>query len=362
MSARLRPALLPATLALAAAPALALPLDTLPLIDEPPAAGVRWQVELGHDFTRALGRLAGSEREAADQDRLALSGQAGPWRLGLGLGGMTLHDGGDLHRLRGWEGSLRWQSTPDEADAASPEAAPLRWAVQASAWGHRADRLSQTTRGSLKVSGLNAQLTRFDVERPRDRQWQLDLLGQGGTPWPGVAVTAVAGLGRSTVSNSGLGGAATIGGCSHELEFGTTRLIARPGPDCAYPLIISVPASLLKTDPRRETNYDARFAHLGVALHGRQGPWQLSAGADLQRWRRPGIDDGPGATRTPVGRVVTLAARLSRDLGPDTRVSLQLRHADHRLVGEVPMLYGVRTASRFSSSQTQVELALARRF
>lgn len=54
-------------LALAAAPAGAVALDTLPLIDEPPAAGVRWQVELGHDFTRALGRLAGSEREAADQ-------------------------------------------------------------------------------------------------------------------------------------------------------------------------------------------------------------------------------------------------------------------------------------------------------
>ena len=68
---------------------------------------------------------------------------------------------------------------------------------------------------------------------------------------------------------------------------------------------------------------------------------------------------GMGAAVT---RVLTLATRLAHDLGPDTRLSVQLRHADHRLVGEVPMLYNARTASRFAARQTQVELALAHRF
>lgn len=341
-------------LALAAAPAGAVALDTLPLIDEPPATGLRWQVEAGHDIARPLGRAVGSEREAAAIERLSLSARWPAWQAGLTLRDMTLHDGEDLHRLQGWDASLRWHLPTDASGL-------TRWALQAGAWGHQADRLSQATRGSLKVSGLNAQLTRFDVERPRDRQWQLDLLGQRTLPWPGLVLTAAAGLGRSEVSNAALGGTARVGGCSHDLEFGATQLIARPGEDCTQAFIISVPNRLLKFDAQRETRYRARFMHLGAALHWRQGRWQLSGGADLQHWSRPGLDD-LSSVRAPVTRVLTLATRLAHDLGPDTRLSVQLRHADHRLVGEVPMLYNARTASRFATRQTQVELALAHRF
>ncbi|MFM2347808.1 MAG: hypothetical protein RL654_2561 [Pseudomonadota bacterium] len=341
-------------LALAAAPAGAVALDTLPLIDEPPAAGLRWQVEAGHDIARPLGRAIGSDREAAAIERLSLSVRLRDWQAGLTLRDMTLHDGEDLHRLQGWDASLRWH-LPAEASGS------MRWALQAGAWGHRADQLSQTTRSSLKVSGLNAQLSRFDVEHPRDRQWQLDLLGQRTLPWPGLALTVAAGLGRSEVSNTARGGAARVGGCSHELSFGATQLIAQPGEDCPQAFLISVPNRLLKFDAQRETNYRARFMHGGAALHWRHDRWLLSGGVDLQHWSRPGLDD-LSSVRAPVTRIVTLATRVAHDLGPDTRLSVQLRHADHRLVGEVPMLYTARTASRFSSRQTQVELALAHRF
>jgi len=357
------PAASPLWLALAAAPAAAVQLDTLPGIDEPPAAGGRWHLEVGHDIARPLGRWVGSDREAATVERIALSGRQGAWQAGVSLQDMTLHDGADLYRLRGWDGWLRWHLPPvgrESSDAAEPSGA-MRWALQLGAWGHQADRLSQTTRGSLKVSGLNAQLTRFDVERPRDRQWQIDLLGQRALPWPGLEAGIVAGAGRSQVSNTALGGSARIGLCTHEITFGRQSLVATPGEDCERAFIISVPNRLLKFDVYRETNYRASFLHLGAALHWRTGAWRLAAGADLQHWSRPGLDD-LSSVRTPVDRVVTLAARVARDLDPDTQVALQVRHADHRLVGEVPLLYTARTASRFSTRQTQIELTLGHRF
>jgi hypothetical protein len=221
-----------------AAPAAAAPLELLGLPERPSGAAAsapRWVAELRTDITQPLFDATGIERQAGQGLAGTLRLETGPWSLQWGGQQRRLHDRTNVHDVQSWHAAAQVELT-------EPSAA-VRWGLRLGAWGNRADHLLQSTSRSLRVSGLKARLVEMELVRPRDLQWQLDVLGRTALADPRWSLSAVAGLGTSAVTRSVVGGKATISGCTYQLDFGEQRLNAAPLAGCACRMPMTRPPS-----------------------------------------------------------------------------------------------------------------------
>ncbi len=309
------------------------PLETLAVPGLPTAAtadGVRWQAQWSQELTQPLFDVAGIERNAGRGWAGRLEAATGPWSFGVGAQDRRLHDKAQAHAVQSWHATaqVEW-TTPDQ---------PHRWGLRLGAWGSQADHLLQSTSSALRVSGLKGRLIEMELVRPRDLQWQLDLLARSRLADPRWAVSGYAGLGASAVSRSVVSGKATISGCTYQLDFGDQRLNAKPLPGCPNGWLVSVPNRLLAVDVQQETRYRSLHGHLGGALHWAAMPWRLAVGGELQQWLRQGQE-------VRHVRNLVLAGEAAHTVSPGLALVLRGQYQHRQLLGDVPMLYNSRSAS-----------------
>ena len=311
----------------------AAPLDALLDLQDDPQGPTRWTAEAMGDVTQPLFDATGIERRAGQVNSLRVQGASGPWSFALGGHQRALHDKLNDYHVQSWHGALQFES--GQAAAADR----WRWGVRLGVWGNQADQLRQSTNRSLKVSGLKARLVEMELVRPRDLQWQLDLVGRFTPTASRWHVSGFAGAGTSAVTQSAVSGKATISGCTYQLQFGDERLNALPMADCPKGLIVSVPNRLLAVDALDETRYRAVYGHAGAALHWLAAPWRLALGTELQQWQR---DGGAPERQT---RNALLVSEVRHSVHPALAVVLRGQYMHRQMLGEVPMLYNARSTS-----------------
>lgn len=313
-----------------ASPAAASPLEALPDLPGSQPASPRWSAELSTEITQPLFDALGVDRQAGQAAAGSLGVAIGAWSFTLGGQQRRLQDKTNVHDVQSWHAAAQVELTEPSA--------PVRWGLRLGAWGNRADHLLQSTSSSLRISGLKARLVEMELVRPRDLQWQLDLLGRTALADPRWSLSGVAGLGSSAVTRSVVNGKATISGCTYQLDFGEQRLNAAPLAGCANGLFVSVPNRLLAIDVQQETRYHAVYGHVGAAVHWAVSPWRAALGAEWQQWQR--VESSTSGTRNLV-----LAAEAVQDVSPGLSLLLRGQVRQRQMLGEVPMLYNSRAAS-----------------
>ncbi len=299
-------------------------------------------------------------------------GNYGGWHGGLrwqgGRAGLDasvwqrhIDDGARTQSLRSWRLGGQWRlNGPDRPGA---EASPATsWALRGSAWGSDAQRLTRQTGAALAAGALDTRLSTISLERPRDRQIQLDLLMSRALT-PAWSVHAALGAGRSRVGNRAVSATADVAGCPYTLDFGARELVATPAEACGEALIVAVPNSLLPSAAQPETNYRARLAHLTLAVRLDQPGWSATLGYDRLAWSRERIDaliDARGGSALRNSQ--SLTAQLQFDLLPGLAGLLRVQVMDHAFLAELPLAYNTQTHSQFAHRYGLVSAGLVARF
>jgi hypothetical protein len=288
-------------------------------------------------------RYAGTQIGDYQGRHLRASVELGDWRLEGSTWQRALQDRADVHHFRSWElaGQYRLGSADDGR---------RHWALRASAWGNQAGELVRSTNTRLNTLGLDTQVSAVQIQQPRDRQSQLDLIFS--QQWRAHTFSAFAGAGQSRVDNQGITGTSRTGNCPYQLRFGATELVATPTGSCASTgLIITVENRVLPYDALGETRYGARFLHLGGS-HRWQGEfWGTRLGYEYQRWQRERIDaliEQRGGTAYTTNH--TLVVELSARLAPSVSAVLRAQAMRHQFVGELPLAYTTLSANRFGKT------------
>lgn len=346
-------------------PVQAAPLDALLDVRGDPDAGPGLRIELDRDLANDRLDVFGWRSDAGLGDtrigdysgrQLRLDARAGAWTLTAHARQRAIVDTGRTHQFRSWQLGLQHDfGRPGDT---------TRWGLRLNRWGDSATQVTRSTSSHLVASGVNAQLTELQLQRPRDQQTQLDLIGRQQLALPGLALSGFAGIGRSRVSADAASARATIAGCSYLIDFGPERLTAEPPDGCDNAPTVSVPNALLPYDALAETNYRARLLHAGGALHWQINPdWQLSAGLEWQRWQRDGVDARLSARGGhPVTDNLTLITELRWRFAPHLSALLRAQAMRHQLLGELPLAYNGLTASRFSQKYGLVSAGMSADF
>ena len=216
------------------------------------------------------------------------------------------------------------------------------FALRLNVWGNQADELKRMT--SVRVEGI--RFTSATVTSPRDRQLQLDLLG--GLPLSSrLSVTGQASVMRSEVDFDTVSAVARISGCSYDVQFTATRVIATCTENGDYTRI-SAPKSNYGIDVDQEARYGSWMAHVGGALRWKSEHWRMGAAYRYTAIRREHVDAvverrGGTAYRSNHIATVDIGYRLWRDIVPFARGQVMTNQFN----GEVPMSYNTLTANRF---------------
>ncbi|MGY0195933.1 hypothetical protein ACWA7J_12760 [Leptothrix sp. BB-4] len=347
----------------------AAPLDALVRADGGPAG---LQVQLTRDAANSTLDVLGW-RDKAGKSGTSIGDYAGwqgglQWqggRLGLDATAWQRHidDGAQTQSLRSWRLGGQWRlNGGDELSVAADTRPATLWAVRGSAWGSDARRLSRTTHAALVAGTLDSRLGTISVERPRDRQMQVDLLMSRALS-PAWSFHAGLGAGRSRVANRAVTGTADVGGCPYTLDFGAEQLVATPADSCSQALIVAVPNALLSSAAQPETNYRARLAHLALAVRLDQPGWSATLGYDRLAWRRERIDaliDARGGRALRHNQ--TLTAQLQVDLTTGLAGLLRVQVMDHAFLADLPLAYNTQTTSSFAHRYGLVSAGVVARF
>lgn len=349
-----------ALLASLAPPVTAAPLDALLDLRTRPDAPTTWQVELDRDLAnerldvfgwRSRSSLAGTQIGNYAGQHLRLGLQSGRWSGDLLHWRRAISDLGRTHQLTTWQAAAQYEF--------GQPADPWRWGLRLSGWQDQAGQLTRRTSAPLVAQGIDAKLSELQLIRPRDSQWQLDLLGRTALPVAGLAVSGFAGAGRSLVTRSSANASARIAGCDYQIDFGAERLTASPPDGCSNAPIISVPNGLLPFDAWQETGYRASFVHLGGALRWQSDDWRLALGLELQQWRREGVDERLRQRGgTPYTSNQTLIGEVQYRVTPALSAVLRGQVMRHQFLGELPLIYNGLTASRFNQRYGLVSAGL----
>jgi hypothetical protein len=217
--------------------------------------------------------------------------------------------------------------------------------LRLSAWGNRSGDLTKSS--PTTVQGVT--LDSVSVNSPEDLQVQLDLVGS----WnPGKAheVTLLAGVGSSRVRVGEVTASYVERGCLYDVVFGPTSVISTKAQPCDTNSVNgwSLPNDAFGINVSQETQYNSRYAQLGLTYAWKSRRFMLRGGYTYQIFKRDYIDDAIRArggqayeaSHTLTGEVTMLASK---------RMAVFLRGTamSNQLLGEVPFAYNTLTAHRF---------------
>ncbi len=338
-------------LASAATPLIAAPFDHL-LSARPEASGAR-QLEVGVDAMNDTldvfdirgddpiyrGTNVGDYRGAHLRGGLQL---APNWWIDGSLWRRRIDYRNDSGSLASWQLGAQWRfrDAPNGGTA---------WALRGSVWGNRAgdlDKSSPTTLAGYTLDTVN-------IERPRDTQWQLDVIGTKGDA--DASISWYAGVQRGRVRYSSLSGTARAGSCPYAVAFGDTQTMLTQTAACsggggtvAAGTQVNVSNAAFGLNPRDALEYDATVLRVGVNGAKRWGDWRLRGGLGYEHHDRGDALENSARALSGTYDSGNLSAMLELAYRFTPTVTGFVRGTawQHQLMGEVPFLYNAVTAKR----------------
>ncbi|MEN9775200.1 MAG: hypothetical protein RL322_2270 [Pseudomonadota bacterium] len=225
-------------------------------------------------------------------------------------------------------------------------------AIRASVWGNLGPSIAATP-AQLKARPVFSLLDGLSVDRPSDRQAQLDLISSW---WLGSsALTAFAGMGRGTVSVDSV--TARLGALTRRWIDG--QFYDENGQ--VDTIIAPIVQQLGLADELNAINYSTRFAHAGLGIRVPIGErWGLRAA--YQYFHISRSSDDLIAARS-IGQVNyasnhTLLGEISYRFTGQARLFLRGQAMSNQFLGEMPLLYNSLTAHRFDEKYGIVSLGV----
>lgn len=225
-------------------------------------------------------------------------------------------------------------------------------ALRVSLWGTRTDSIKASPE-QLRGRSVFAFLDDLSVDRPRDRQLQMDLVG---TRWLGpVAISAFAGIGRGKVQLESV--TARFG--SEVRRWADGQFYDEAGQ--VDQLAASLARQLELADELNSVNYSTRFAQAGLGLRVPLGDrWAVRAAYQWFQIRRS--TDELIAERS-IGQASyrlnhTLLGELSYRFAGQGRVFVRGQAMSNLFLSEMPLLYNSLTAHRFGERYGIVSVGL----
>ena len=229
-------------------------------------------------------------------------------------------------------------------------------ALRVSAWGSRGDDVS-ATRSQLQSRPVFSLLDELSVNRPEDRQVQVDLIHT----WRlgPAAFSAFGGVGAGLVSVRSV--TARVGSVTRRWIDG--RFVNSEGQvdDALAGLIeqLGLAAELNSID------YATRFMHGGLGLRLPLGDWTLRGAYQLFSIRREEVDNliASRSQDNAIYRVNhTLTGELSYRITGSVRAFARGQAMSNQFLAEMPLLYNSLTSRRFGEKYGIVSAGLIVRF
>lgn len=251
----------------------------------------------------------------------------------------------DRGSLGSWQLGAQYRFAGDVSGADGSTA----WALRASAWGNRSGALTKNSPTTL--AGYTMDSVR--IERPRDLQWQLDLVATRGDA--DASLSAFAGLQRGRIDYSRLSGTATVGNCPYAVAFGVDTTVLTQTADCtgssgttAAGTQVALDNDALGLHPRDALAYTATVLRAGVNGYRRWGDWYLGGALAYERHDRGNALEAEAHRLSGLYQTGNLSAVLEAGyrFTPSLVGFVRGTAWQHQLVGEVPFLYNAVTAKR----------------
>jgi hypothetical protein len=209
--------------------------------------------------------------------------------------------------------------------------------LRLSAWGNRSGDLTKSSPTTIFGRTFDA----ISVGSPRDEQFQFDLIGS----WrPGktheIALLAGVGSGRVSVDDF----TAVYHGDTYKVTTTPTALVLTHVPTNDKIMHPNTGG----TDINKETQYNSKYAQLGLMYAWKSRRFMLRGGYTYQIFQRDYIDD---AIRQRGGKAYEASHTLTGEVSmlATKRMAVYLRGTamSNQLLGEVPFAYNSLTAHRF---------------
>lgn len=237
--------------------------------------------------------------------------------------------------ITSWQVAGQWKAI-DGGDSG------VSMALRLGLWGDEAPLLRKTS--NVTVQGT--KFTSAQATNPRDRQLQLDLVGEMPIGHD-VTLAAFVGVGKSKLDFDKVTATTKAkNGCEFQVEFTATHVIETCEMDGATTRI-SVPNEVYGIDVNREARYTSNYGSIGVNLSWRPGPFRIRVGVQHMALDRDGVDEivarrgGRAYKSTTVG-VAETGYAVSAAMLAFVRAQIMER----QFVGEIPMTYNTLTASQ----------------
>jgi hypothetical protein len=218
-------------------------------------------------------------------------------------------------------------------------------ALRLGAWGNYADSLSKST--NTTVAGT--KFTSAQVTKPRDVQYQLDLIGT----WPlsqQTDVSLFAGAGASSVSFESVSATSRLGQCNYNVAFSDIESVSTLAQPCNGILEarFSQPASET-VNVNKEARYTASYYQAGFMADWHNHDWRIRAGYQYQTINRSQVDDIIASRgNTPYKSNHVIISDVSYRVYKNAIVFMRGQYMKNQFNGEVPMAYNSLTADRFN--------------
>jgi hypothetical protein len=220
-------------------------------------------------------------------------------------------------------------------------------ALRLGAWGNYADSLSKST--NTTVAGT--KFTSAQVTKPRDVQYQLDLIGT----WPlspQTDVSLFAGAGASSVSfDSASATSRTANGCDYNVAFSDAGSVSTLAQPCNAAIVVTrfAQAASATVDVNKEARYTASYYQAGFMADWHNNDWRVRAGYQYRTINRSQVDDIIASRgNTPYKSNHVIISDLSYRAFKNGIIFLRGQYMKNQFNGEVPMAYNSLTADRFN--------------
>lgn len=219
-------------------------------------------------------------------------------------------------------------------------------AVRLGAWGNYADSLTKSTNTSI----AGTKFTSATVTKPKDEQYQLDLIGS----WqlsPNTEVSMFTGAGTSSVSYDTVSATSrTTNGCEYNVAFNDAGSVSTLAQPCSAPIVVTRYAQPVSAtvNANKEARYTASYYQAGAMASWRSNNWRVRGGYQYQTIKRSEIDGIILARgNTPYKNNHILVADVSYKVMSNMFVFVRGQYMKNQFNGEVPMAYNSLTADRF---------------
>ncbi|MDB5963122.1 MAG: hypothetical protein JWP59_4416 [Massilia sp.] len=354
--------LLPAAVALAvSAAAGAAPLDALLTANHFQRAGAG-EVELAYDtLNSSLDFLGLREKDSAATTSAVGDYKGGHVRAGIAATPRLWIDGAYWKRnidYRSFDAKLdSWQVAGQykflDADGRRPA-----MALRLGGWGNNADSLTKYT--NTTVAGT--KFTSATVNKPRDKQLQLDLIGTW-TPSTETALSVFGGVGQSRVEFDSVSATSrTSNGCNYNVAFSPAGVEATLASPCTAKVVIDrfTQAAGATVDVYKEARYKSTFAQLGVTGEWHSGNWRARLGYQYQSIKRDDVDDiieNRGGTAYKHSHV--LVTDVSYNIYKNVVLFARGQLMSNQFNGEVPLAYNSLTAEKYDQKYGFISTGLS---